>query len=1366
MSDLTVGGSNHNGLEQMLAGVEHMLTSAIGFREAEGLLRQAAAAAGSSDPDLRTYIDERISAVAERKISFLDSLLSDAQVRLTERPPKAQLALDLLDEALGLGPSEKQEQMLAGLRQLAQQELSRERERQLYNTTLAQMEAYWDREQEDVAAGVAPLEIIKECFDPPVALAAEAHQQYRTGYMSGLINRANEARNAAHARYDLLTTAEKTGDYAQMIADLEKIEDKKQLVPWGEQGGHLTVEQAITAAKKLAEEYAEGKADEYIQQADDALDDSPRSAKSLLEKALTLFNLNQETANAIQKRLEGLAVNLAALDRAEALLAEAELSSDARQGWGKLSQARKAFTRIDRATTVEQSLLARLLYIADQLLADSEQAISADPVKAEAEAAEAQRWANLVQSRSQEPQQASHAVNVARQAAALLSRAQTEHQLQRVIADQVAQIRHLLKDDIAAALAAWESVEASHDEATMARFPALMEARRLVESRADVEKLIARLESAFASNDIQRIVSALEDCQAAATEAANAAIRPSLLALQEKLTLRREYLIGVQELATTGNAEKALAHFDMVISQSNHLDASAATERAKQIRGDRAFEESITQTLSQAEADLAAGRPEAAYERLAKFAGQITLQRQALDKKLSQARQAWEAKLVAEIKADLEGHQPDPLRLRELARQLEKDLPGPCPMVSYSQALAAAASVEAAQLERDKKWREAVEKLDEALRYDLLNRGLRTRRRQARIRCAEQDLAQLRRRRDTQESEFLGLFEDLEQEIAEDVEVRLLRARHFADDAAKTPTDIARQQRLYTIAADALAAAVEAASRDSGATEQLMGAIDGLQSRVESAEKLLHRQRTVENRLQPKRGLIEFQQAATDGAKLVQEKPNNDGLQEWWAHCQQQTIEALVSAEVELDPNDRWGRFYLRCKILILNGEHEKAQQLLRDLPAIAQGARQRIEQAIADRNGVTIKTEHAANVAELQFNQTADIVDSARAAYNILVRFGDRIADPVAQGLAEGLRQEREQMQAFLNQLSSLRGLVATAQGHLRQAAITNDWHAFDQVIQMMAGLDFAGHRSREALMAEKEEIRQRRLRVVARLEALKLAIADEKLDEANRLMADLEQDPDDPDDTFNLRATVEVTVSHTGQTIRGWHRLRVWLGDSYNQLTRIATWLAWSGGTAGLGSDTSYVVSDASIPAGIVDWPAVLRSPDEDRGTDSPSTIAWLADRGRWPEAKDMARLALEGDQQHYPEGWLDPRQRLLALRVVFQRLEQPPLAAGQAQTNRVVHLLGAAAGLKKSLIPHIDEAEETLRRLRKDEDEWPGALAELNHSLRELRTARRSWFNRAKKVDRARQRVHAALGRCGQLAPNHPNLEGVLNLPELRV
>lgn len=46
MSDLTVGGSNHNGLEQMLAGVEHMLTSAIGFREAEGLLRQAAAAAG------------------------------------------------------------------------------------------------------------------------------------------------------------------------------------------------------------------------------------------------------------------------------------------------------------------------------------------------------------------------------------------------------------------------------------------------------------------------------------------------------------------------------------------------------------------------------------------------------------------------------------------------------------------------------------------------------------------------------------------------------------------------------------------------------------------------------------------------------------------------------------------------------------------------------------------------------------------------------------------------------------------------------------------------------------------------------------------------------------------------------------------------------------------------------------------------------------------------------------------------------------------------------------------------------------------------------------------------------------------------
>jgi hypothetical protein len=1290
---------------------------------------------------LRHRVEQKEKAVQQQQQAQIGQWLQEVETDLAD--PEAE-SFDagrfgaLLDKVLALAPDNDR---AARLRERLAEVAWQQQERRIHRETLQRCEALWGREQEMVANNVAANEILETCYRAAVRLAEQAAADYpESVLLGGLVRRATIAYNQARDRYEARTTAEETGDWRSLIQELEREKDRNKLIPWrdvkGQEQPPITVAEALREAEKLAINFAEQKATEYLQEARQHMAaHAPRAAKAELLKSHDLFKLDQETEAQIRNYLrDTVEPAIQELGQAEKLLRQATAASEPETGWGFIQQAIETYAWVPGVREARQALLPRLADLSEQQMQESQAALqSQQPQAALPLAEQAVVQIDIVVRYAADMGLAEleeRAEQLKVQATTLLADCRRETQLTQTIDEKAAHIASLLPEQIGTAVQQWKILVEEYGEETIARFAQLLRLRRKIETHSDVSLLLGRLESAFASNNVERIQSAIADIDQVLQQPERADFRPQLTSLQEKLQLRLDYLTGLETLHTSGDAEMALQFFSRVAQQKGHPDASAAQNEAEQIRSNKELEAQIDGALLAASDHLKASpkRPRQAYELLQPFQNSTSLRRREIDQLASQARQAWEAQLVNTIAQETKKTNPHPDTLKKLISELSEDLPEPRPVEVINQARASEAAARARLHEKAKKWELAVKSWQEAQQYDALNPDYKLGWQRARKKEAEVELDGL----DGDEA-VRGLFEELEKDIPLDPELRLWQAQYYERRARRKNTATPDRRRYYALAQDALAAARDALERAEHDDRVLQGKIADLSRTVAVGESLAYRQAHVERNLAPTRSLREVSRARQEADDLLTEQRQNTAVADWWQTQRDQVIENLIKQDKGLDPDQIWDRFDVRCKILTLNPDHALAQQLLRDLPVLATEASQRIDRLVADREGLLLDIKDKMGVVEAQQRAAASAMNDGRATYDMLQSFKEQIADPAADQLARILRQDLEGLQGFVNELEQLHQLKVRAQSYLEQARIDGRWNNFEQVVHQINGLGFNTHRTAIALRREREELATRRQKLTKLRDDMLAALSQENFSQAQRLMSILENDEElgDPRDQFGLMATIQATDPYTGEPITNWRVLRNWLRDRQQELETVNNWLI--------------------APENVVAWSNVEPKVNQ------------LVQNGRFKEADDLMQQVLVGN-----EGLFDKGSGLLALEKAVEQLNTPPTTSNNALSRTVIQLLERASKQLEEFTAQLKEIHGRRTAVNKRKDQWDGLYVELVQALQELEAESGGlfahWRNK-EQILKSRARVLEALIACREVAPNHPSLVGLQDHPLLK-
>lgn len=1325
-----------------------------------------------ADSALRKLVSKQETRIQQFRKAEVSRLLAEAETLLNDEQNFLEGRIgQLLDEALQLAPDDAR---IASLRERLSQTAVRRRERAAYEAALQQCQVLWKREQELVQAQVASGEILETCYRAAVRIAEKTAANYTdSALMRGLVRQAEIAYNQARNRYEARTTAEETGDFKSLIESLREEKDKNKLIPWrnlkGEEQEPITVAEALSEAEILAVNYAEQKAQQYQQDAQQHMaNHAPRAAKEVLLRSRTLFMLDDESKGIIEQYLQNsVEPEIGQLTEAEKKLQQVARADYPDKGWRLIGEALEIYPHAPGVGEARQALLPRLIEQVERKLQEARSDLKLDRLdKALKLAEEAVTTSNQIAQHSAdlgllELEKQGRSLN--QKATTLLAACQQEDRLVRELADQADKIGALLQAEPGKAMQRWADLVSQYGDETIERFPRLRQLRQDVETAGGIQMLTARLDSAFASNERSRIENALPDVEANIAKQEYADYRQQLVALQSRLQLRRDYLLALDVLHNSGDAEAALALFSHIAGQKGHPDAVSAQEEAKRIRENKELETKIANALQTAGDHMKAqpARPKQAYQALSPFKDEVSTHKREVDQLLRQAHQLWTAQLVERADKELRKSAPHPDKLDGLVSELEK-LPEPRPVETVNRVKAHAAAARARQHERVHEWPEALAEWEKALQRDILNMTFKEGKQRSRKKVAEIELSRLEDEKGDAGQEgketVKGFFQKLEEDLPLDPEVRFWRARYYADRAKKRSTTAAKKREYYALAEEGLAAAQEIFARQQKPDPVLQGKAKDLQQNVVTADDLARQQQEVERKLtSPEtRSLAEVERARQDAQKLMTEYKQNTAVADWWQEQRDHAIEQLKNANDTLDPQETWERFAIGSKILILNPAHVLAQQFVRDLPNRAEDMNREIERVIDDKEGFLISDTTDEKTVEAQLQKVEAIQADARAIYDRLVGFREQIPQGAGsvETLSNVLRDNLEKLNSFLSDLEKLRQLKGRAETYLKQAKIDGKWQNFDEVIRQINQAGFHNHRAKKSLSESQLAIQTRRTELIKMQQALKTVAESEQFAAALHIMATLE-DPTlgDPDDAYGLRTNLQVTDPlNRNNLITNWRALKNWLKERQAQLESVVNWLMMVGLIQVLDEyAVSLPVRSENDPAGFVNWEQTRQQ------------IINLTESGNFTNAAQLSEQALDGNGD-----WFDDGNRLLALRPARDRLRLAPIKQEQALSQRVKELLDAAKIQHENLTPKIEQAERNLATVKRKDQQWHEAYSNLQYAFRELDAIRRNPVTRWRKKEEiaaARQKVYEAIQVCSSIAPYHPALVDARNNRLLR-
>ncbi len=960
-------------------------------------------------------------------------------------------------------------------------------------------------------------------------------------------------------------------------------------------------------------------------------------------------------------------------------------------------------------------------------------------VKAEAQANIAETRAQMAKAAAERAaalgQRRQPLTQLRQQAQTLLQQAQAQQTLIGELDTAVQELRQLLKTDIGAAGNRWQALKEQYDQSIIEAYGPLNRLARDLDIRLNVAGLLARLEQDFAANDYERITQAITDCDQAAQRQENLGQAGQLAQMREKLESRRAFLAG-QANAQAGDAEGALAQLKKVTSGP---DVEKARQLTADIQRELKKDKEIRRALNKAKSFLK-NNPRRAYRALQPYENTLSRHHDEVIEKLSEAREKWEARVLAEIKAGLD----EPLNdakvaaLRGLEKELRTEL-GVTGNLSAKRALAYCFAYEAEKAAALKEYDQAIESWDKAIGLDKQVAYVN-----GRIAAQKQQAEHLVREAPEAAEQIIR---ELQKEIYGDPDLHYWAARLYLQQAQQTNISPRSADELYSKAAAEIATALEQTENQSGVKKAAFkGKLEKLQKAAMTGQEVEREKEQIERQLTPSRTVGAFHDARKQAETLLKNhpqypRPEMPALKRWWQDLRQTVINELETEASRIPADQLWKRFEPLGKILALDENHGEAAAMLNQMGSLIRQLERDVEQFNRDSDGLSVNASFDAEVLTKQIEYLQELQRRADAVYATLLNFSNHPVLSQQSGTAlSTLNKLSADLKTTQERFDRFNALKNQADSLLTMSRASGDWSAFDQLLGKIADDGFAGHRTTNALRRRRSQDQERRRELKKWADDLDTYARQGNFIAALTL-ADRFQSLEigDKDDIFGVQGRIEYHDPVTNQIRCGLRRIRPLLEEKARQLAQIGGWLLHSG------------LSELSQEHNLINNTAQL--------ADAPAIIQWETEKQKIIAHKKRGDFKKAIKRCHEINDGT-PLPGTLSLTGAIHRLSGPPVSLQQAQSDLARALLTQAEQKRETLKSDQQDVNETIAWLKQQERDWEDswdAFTSANWQLRQAQTSRNP-FGKAARIQSAQEKRDTALYECTRICPQHPDLDGV--------
>lgn len=492
-------------------------------------------------------------------------------------------------------------------------------------------------------------------------------------------------------------------------------------------------------------------------------------------------------------------------------------------------------------------------------------------------------------------------------------------------------------------------------------------------------------------------------------------------------------------------------------------------------------------------------------------------------------------------------------------------------------------------------------------------------------------------------------------------------------------------------------------------SDELQADIQQLRSVAQKGKDITESMRRIDTLLRPERSVSDFIQACKIWQTLIEPYVEEfTFLEGWWRNQRERVLNALAQQAGQAEQPIELTHVRPLIKILVLEPDNTRGQQMLKDMPQLENDLYQAVE--LLEKNLETaqeIPGRTPGDRLAYQLEQASTNLDVAESIDKALEQFG-----PTMQEESNRLNTTRQDVKQLIDRLRHL-NVTLDKLDKLRQeveAAMPGEIHqeqmrATDNALLQMRR-EFSKHPIYRNLLERREEAIETRRQLHQARDELARLIAAEDYNEALRQVQEIQIDLWKK---YKLYYTFTVQDPATGKLFEGVESIRSFVEQKQQYLERIFSW------AEPFDIQESGLTNQPSV-LHVVDWP--------DEFTKVKATL----DKGAFDDARVHVKSARFGPTIH--------PGRILSLMEAKERIETPPAASkgtdavGQLVDDRyrdAIEHAGTEKGrellrwIQQERLPmyvqHLRETQETEALIQETEHRWRVAFWQWEQGVQQL-------------------------------------------------
>lgn len=893
----------------------------------------------------------------------------------------------------------------------------------------------------------------------------------------------------------------------------------------GEWVGRLPIDECIRQAEEMASQFTAQKAQDYLGQARELLDESPRAAYEKIDEALSLAYLDDFDKRGLERELEErIKPAMARREEATAKLKQALSKPEVEEAWQLLIEAEQIDAFTPGLEEASERLYPLMLQKFERLLDEGQRFYDLEELEtARARLQEAVEVAQRFSTYGFE-ELYPKAQAVFEQCIQAQQKAQELQQQLDYILRQSQSEPELAKQELEQLAGQTDSPQAKKK---------IDRVRVQVEFRRGAEHLFGSLEQRMLSAKNEAELIPIEE--AAKQACLDYPSEKRFQKLVERATARRLYLKAVALKDDPEKGVQAQQLLQKVIDQ-NGDEALLAQKLIDEISANQKQEGEIAMAVKKAQEAFASGHARLAFLSVVPYRYTVSRQAAQIQQLISQAGTQWQNKIELQLAKLVNSGNLNLAWVEKLITQL--DLSQSTRVEEWKiRALAPAYTKAAEDLQGLNKWEQAEEFWEKAFRLAPSDEKIVQGRRNA-----QKQRALIKANLASNPADKEQILTDLNKTYAHDLTIK----RHLAD--------FYYTQSRYLEAGLAISQALLLSDQlEHPELAKDAHAIRVLEAAVKQAQDIEKQKLFIKSQISTHTMVEDLWRARVACGQLTQKFPEHaKKLRNWWAETTVEIIQDMEQQATELSGKAGmvWERTELACKILSLEPKPQTEKRAARLLKMTYQQLPREVQSVIHNPKGLgygqpsEALNNHMAKAKKLQ-KKVINITQAEKVFDQLKIASVQRNPD------LEGYLYEIE---LTLEKLYSAQEIQRKVRSQIDVAIMTGEWAPVEDGLEELQFDDLSQHRGLKGLANEVQNAQEKRRSVQQAVVQIRTAMAQEEFEAIEQTVIFLQEQ--DPTDETLLQSNLEVTDPYSRQKIKGHVTLQSAISEKLAVLNKLEQW------------------------------------------------------------------------------------------------------------------------------------------------------------------------------------------------------------------